>query len=140
MAGNTADLFDGSALRATLERSSQHQHVDRLNHSQRYVDGPVLPLRPGRREQLFRPRWNRSGRRDHTFTVNMDVGLPIAGVPYFSVIGVYTTSTGAVGMDVALDATDAANLIADATPFDNAFPSGRARRRVNSDRLNGESK
>jgi hypothetical protein len=32
-------------------------------------------------------------------------------------------STGAVGMDVALDATDAANLIADATSFDNAFPN-----------------
>jgi len=57
------------------------------------------------------------------FTVNTDVGLPIAGAPFFSVIGVYTTSTGAVGMDVALDATDAANLIADATSFDNAFPS-----------------
>ncbi len=57
------------------------------------------------------------------FTVNTDVGLPIAGAPFFSVIGVYTTSSGAIGMDVALDATDAANLIAEATSFDNAFPS-----------------
>jgi len=57
------------------------------------------------------------------FAVNTDVGLPIPGAPFFSVIGVYTTSSGAVGVDVAVDATDAANLIAAGTSFDNAFPN-----------------
>jgi hypothetical protein len=57
------------------------------------------------------------------FAVNTDVGLPIPGAPFFSVIGVYTTSGGTVGLDVALDATDAANLISAGTSFDNAFPS-----------------
>lgn len=57
------------------------------------------------------------------FTVNTDVGLPIPGAPFFSVIGVYTTSGGMVGVDVALDATDAASLITAGASFDNAFPS-----------------
>ncbi len=57
------------------------------------------------------------------FTVNMDVGLPIPGVPYFSVIGVYTPDTGPSGIYVATDDPDAANLRAIGESFDTAFPS-----------------
>jgi hypothetical protein len=57
------------------------------------------------------------------FTVNMDVGLPIAGVPYFSVIGVYTPAVGPSGAYVATDAPDAADLRAMGASFATAFPS-----------------
>jgi hypothetical protein len=57
------------------------------------------------------------------FMVNTDDGLPIPGVPYFSVIGVYTPASGPSGIYVATDAPDAANLRAIGSSFATAFPS-----------------
>jgi hypothetical protein len=58
-----------------------------------------------------------------TFPVTTEIGLPIPGAPFFSVIGVYTAAAGPMGVYVALDATDASSLVAAGTSFDNAFTS-----------------
>ena len=55
-----------------------------------------------------------------TFPVNLDIPLPIPGVPFFSLIGIYGTSAGS-GVYVALDAADASNIVAAAAPFDPTF-------------------
>ena len=57
-----------------------------------------------------------------TFPVTLQVPFPVPGVPFFSLIAIYGTTTGS-GVYVALDATDASNLVAVATPFDPAFTS-----------------
>jgi hypothetical protein len=55
-----------------------------------------------------------------TFALSLQIPFPVAGVPYFSLIGIYGPNTGVY---VALDATDASNFVAAGTPFDPAFTS-----------------
>jgi hypothetical protein len=57
-----------------------------------------------------------------TFALSLQIPFPIPGVPYFSLIGIYGPTAGS-GVYVALDATDASNLVAAGTPFDPAFTS-----------------
>jgi hypothetical protein len=58
-----------------------------------------------------------------TFPIDLDIPFPITGVPFFSLIGLYAPSLGTTGVYVAIDNTDAANLIANGTSFDDAFTS-----------------
>jgi len=53
--------------------------------------------------------------------IGADLPFPIPGTPFFSLAGVYNTSTG--GVTVAIDSTDAATLVSSGADFDSAFPS-----------------
>jgi len=57
-----------------------------------------------------------------TFPITLQIPFPVPGVPYFSLIGIYGPGSGS-GVDVALDTTDASNLVAAGTTFDPAFTS-----------------
>lgn len=57
-----------------------------------------------------------------TFPIGLQILFPVPGVPFFSLIGIYGATTGS-GVYVALDTTDATNLVAAGTSFDPAFTS-----------------
>lgn len=57
-----------------------------------------------------------------TYALSLQIPFPVPGVPDFSLIGIYGPAAGS-GVYVALDTTDASNLVAAGTSFDPAFTS-----------------